>query len=123
MVNALAGWNNVLPVQTVFEAWGGALTVLLRMLWGVSRRATSPQRVGCDLLRDYPGRIVHFARQRAGGNCASLPSANKRAFGLELGAGSRRFFQKKVYYGGAPGLNPRKLTLILFLSDPPGGIN
>ena len=115
MVNALAGWNNVLPVQTVFEREPGALAVLLRMLWADSRSETSPQRVGCGLPRDYPGRIVHFARQRAGGESASLPSENKLAFGLELGAGSRRFFQKKVYYGGAPGLNPRKLTLILFL--------
>ena len=71
----MAGWNNVLPVQTVFEREPGALGVLLRMLWADSRSETSPQRVGCGPARDLPGRIVHSARQPPGSAQGSLPLA------------------------------------------------
>ena len=86
----MAGWNNVLPVQTVFEREPGALEVLLRMLWADSRSETSPQRVGCGPARDYSGRIVHSARQRAGGRARVSP-LRKQAFWLA----SSRFAQKK----------------------------
>ena len=88
LVNALAVRNNVLPAKTVFEARAGALAVLRRMFWwGVSRSATSPERVGCGLARDTPGRIVHEARKRAGRE--RVFPLREKSFGPAVGRSSR----------------------------------
>ena len=74
------------------------------MLPGESRNGTSQERVGCGLKVPPPAGIVHEALPRAGNDRVFLRAARALAFGSQNGAGSRRFFPKKVYYGGAPGL-------------------
>ena len=104
VVNVSAASSIIFPVRTVYFARAGALEVSGRMLPGESRNSTSPGRVGCGLPRAPPARIVHEARERAGNDRVFLRAARALAFGSQNGAGSRRFFPKKVYYGGAPGL-------------------
>ena len=62
------------------------------------------RRVGCGLPRDPPPTLACRALPRAGNDRVFLRAARALAFGSQNGAGSRRFFPKKVYYGGAPGL-------------------
>ena len=51
-----------------------------------------------------PPTLACRALPRAGNDRVFLRAARALAFGSQNGAGSRRFFPKKVYYGGAPGL-------------------
>ena len=104
VVNVSAASSIACPVPTVYFAPAGALEVSGRILSGKSRSETSQERVGCGLPRAPPAGIVHEARPRAGNDRVFLRAARALAFGSQNGAGSRRFFPKKVYYGGAPGL-------------------
>ena len=85
------------------------------MLPGESRNGTSQERVGCGLKVPPPAGIVHEALPRAGNDRVFHLPREPRAQGSKKKAGSRRFFPKKVYYGGSPGSNPEKLTFILIL--------
>ena len=95
--------NRLSRSHSVFRT-GGSTRSLGRILSGESRSETSQERVGCGLPRAPPAGIVHEARPRAGNDRVFLRAARALAFGSQNGAGSRRFFPKKVYYGGAPGL-------------------
>ena len=79
------------------------------MLPGESRNCTSQERVGCGLPRDLPSTLACRALPRAENDRVFLRAARALAFGSQNGAGSRRFFPKKVYYGGAPGLESGKI--------------
>ena len=85
------------------------------MLPGESRNCTSQERVGCGLPRDLPSTLACRALPRAGDDRVFLGPQEPLAEGSKKKAGSRRFFPKKVYYGGSPGSNPEKLTFILIL--------
>ena len=98
-VNVLAGSESVSTVRRVFDRGLGADSVLLRVLWADSRSATSPERVGCGLARDTPGRIVHEARQRAGRRALSPVLEDPFVWGFAHRAGSLRFSQKKALKG------------------------
>ena len=74
------------------------------MLPGESRNGTSQERVGCGLPRDLPSTLACRALPRAGDDRVFLGPQEPLAEGSKKKAGSRRFFPKKVYYGGAPGL-------------------
>ena len=104
VVNVAAAFSIAFSVPTVYFAPAGALEVSGRILSGESRSETSQARVGCGLQGRPPAGIVHEARESAQGTsaCFHLPRASAK--GSSNGAGSRRFFPKKVYYGGAPGL-------------------
>ena len=80
-----------------------------RMLPGESRNSTSQERVGCGPPRDPPPTLACRALPRAENDRVFLRAARALAFGSQNGAGSRRFFPKKVYYGGAPGLESGKI--------------
>ena len=78
--------------------------------------------------RDPPPTLACRALPRAGNDRVFLRAARAFAFGSQNGAGSRRFFPKKVYYGGAPGLESGKIdfstissTYALPFSAPPQG--
>ena len=74
------------------------------MLPGESRNCTSQERLGCGLPRDLPSTLACRALPRAGDDRVFLGPQEPLAEGSKKKAGSRRFFPKKVYYGGAPGL-------------------
>ena len=109
VVNVSAASSIAFFVPTVYFAPAGALEVSGRMLSGEPRSETSQERVGCGLKVPPPAGIVHEARPRAGNDRVFLRAARALAFGSQNGAGSRRFFPKKVYYGGAPGLESGKI--------------
>ena len=100
--------NLLIRSHSVFST-AGALELSQRMLPGESRNSTSQERVGCGLKVPPPAGIVHEARESAQGTsaCFHLPRASAK--GSSNRAGSRRFFPKKVYYGGAPGLESGKI--------------
>ena len=104
VVNVSAASSIAFPVPTVYFAPAGALEVSGRMLPGESRSQTSQERVGCGLQGRPPAGIVHEARESAQGTSACFHLPRATAKGSSKKAGSRRFFPKKVYYGGAPGL-------------------
>ena len=115
VVDAAAAFSIIFPVRTVYFAPAGALEVSGRMLPGESRNSTSQERVGCGPPRDPPPTLACRALPRAENDRVFLRAARASAFGSQNGAGSRRFFPKKVYYGGSPGSNPGKLKKILIL--------
>ena len=104
VVNVSAASSIAFPVPTVYFAPAGALEVSGRILSGESRSETSQARVGCGLQGRPPAGIVHEARESAQGTsaCFHLPRASAKRSSKK--AGSRRFWPKKVYYGGSPGL-------------------
>ena len=104
VVNVSAASSIAFPVPTVYFAPAGALEVSGRILPGESRNSTSQERVGCGPPRDPPPTLACRALPRAENDRVFLRAARALAFGSQNGAGSRRFFPKKVYYGGAPGL-------------------
>ena len=104
--------NLLIRSHSVFST-AGALSQ--RMLPGESRNSTSQERVGCGLKVPPPAGIVHEALPRAGNDRVFLAAQEPLTQGSSKKAGSRRFWPKKVYYGGSWGSNPGKLTLILFL--------
>ena len=106
--------NLLIRSHSVFST-AGALELSQRMLPGESRNSTSQERVGCGLPRAPPAGIVHEALPRAGNDRVFLAAQEPLTQGSSKKAGSRRFWPKKVYYGGSWGSNPGKLTLILFL--------
>ena len=85
------------------------------MLPGESRNGTSQERVGCGLKVPPPTGIVHEALPRAGNDRVFLAAQEPLTQGSSKKAGSRRFWPKKVYYGGSWGSNPGKLKKIIFL--------
>ena len=106
--------NLLIRSHSVFST-AGALELSQRMLPGESRNSTSQERVGCGLKVPPPAGIVHEALPRAGNDRVFLAAQEPLTQGSSKKAGSRRFWPKKVYYGGSWGSNPGKLTLILFL--------
>ena len=115
VVNVAAAFSIIFPVRTVYFAPARALEVSGRMLPGESRSQTSQERVGCGLQGRPPAGIVHEARESAQGTSAFLAAAEPLAQGSKKKAGSRRFWPKRPITPAAPGSNPEKLTLILFL--------
>ena len=79
------------------------------MLPGESRNGTSQERVVCGLPRDLPSTLACRALPRAGDDRVFLVGEALSAQGSSKKAGSRRFWGKKVYYGGAPGLESGKI--------------
>ena len=104
VVNVAAAFSIIFSVPTVYFAPAGALEVSGRILSGESRSQTSQERVRCGPPRDPPPTLACRALPRAENDRVFLRAARALAFGSQNGAGSRRFFPKKVYYGGAPGL-------------------
>ena len=99
------------------EARAGALAVLRRMFWGVSRSATSPERVGCGPRRDHSGRIVldvHRSPELRRGRARVFTSREAWLLGRRMEPVRAAFGQKRSLTP-TRGSNPGKLTLVLFL--------
>ena len=97
VVDVAAAFSIIFPVRTVYFAPARALEVSGRMLPGESRSQTSQERVGCGLQGRPPAGIVHEARESAQGTSACFHLPRGLAFGSPHGAGSRRFWPKKVF--------------------------
>ena len=115
VVNVSAASSIAFPVPTVYFARAGALELSGRILSGEPRSETSQERVGCGLPRDPPSTTACPALPRAGDDPVFLVGEALSAQGSSKKAGSRRFWPKKAYYPRGPGVQPGKLTFILFL--------